>query len=153
MSPFSSALPGENRAEARISAEQKAALESGDTQRLSRFLSLYSRWPQAGQVRWRLAQKLIEQREFQRAEFLLLEDRGSSDPATAANATAALAALWNQLGLYQEAASLLVELEQRFASVPDSVSRQAFEWARLHRIDPLRSRRAGGDFCSADRAA
>jgi len=82
-------------------------------QALERYLDLYSRWPQAGEVRNRLAQRLIKQGEFHRAELLLLRSRSSRNHHVAVAAVQQLAVLWDQLGFSYEAAGLLTELKTK----------------------------------------
>ncbi|MCA9016742.1 MAG: hypothetical protein KDA77_15520, partial [Planctomycetaceae bacterium] len=100
-----------------ISSDQQAALKDGSVAALESFLDTYGSWSQAVPVRSVLAEKLIQQGQNQRAEFLLLENRSSSDPNIAATATRQLLELWQSTGLPHEAASLLRELDEQFANV------------------------------------
>jgi outer membrane protein assembly factor BamB len=98
---------------AQIEDERQQSLAADGTQRLERFLTVYSQWPQAGHPRNELARRYIAAGSFQQAELLLLVNRGSGDREVAERATAMLAHLWDKLGLWHEAAGLLTELEQR----------------------------------------
>ena len=100
---------------ARVDTEQAIAVQSNEIAQLTSFLAVYSEWPQAGDVRVALARRYIENREFQKAELLLLQNRNSSNIQTAGIATAELARMWDRLGLHGEAAALLQELDSRFA--------------------------------------
>jgi len=95
----------------RLDDEQQEALASGGIEELEHFLALYARWPQAAAVRTALARKLAARGDFQRAELLLLESRQAADPRASVEASRALVALWDQLGLPEEAASLWLESE------------------------------------------
>ena len=85
-------------------------LAGGDRKRMQRFLMLYEDWPQSAGVRQRLAELARDRGEFQHAEFLWLTNRESRDLIVKAQATRDLMELWNQLGLYSEAAELAEEL-------------------------------------------
>ncbi len=100
-----------------VDVAQQAALVSGRIGRLEQFLAVYARWPQALAVRMELAQRLIDRGRFQQAELLLLENRRCGDQHTAAAATERLLCLWDRLGLHQEAAGLLLELEEQYGDV------------------------------------
>ncbi len=94
-------------------------LASGDRKRMQRFLTLYESWPQSASVRQRLAELAREAGEFQRAEFLWLKNRESRDLIVRAEATRDLMELWNQRGLYSEAAELAKELiSPKFRDLP-----------------------------------
>ena len=102
-----------------IEQECLAVLHSGDAPEMSRFLALYDSWPQSASIRQQFAEVARARGEFQRAEFLWLRNRESRDPVVAAEATRRLVELWNQLGLYSEAAVLAEELaDLRFRNVP-----------------------------------
>lgn len=100
-----------------ISSDQQAALKEGSVDALESFLDTYGSWSQAITVRSVLAEKLIQQGQNQRAEFLLLENRSNPDPQIAATATRQLLELWQSTGLPHEAATLLRELDEKFANV------------------------------------
>ena len=100
-----------------ISSDQQAALKEGTVVALQSFLDTYGSWSQAVKIRSTLAEKLIQQGQNQRAEFLLLENRSHSDPNIAATATRQLLELWVAIGLPHEAASLLREIQDDFANI------------------------------------
>lgn len=97
-----------------LNKERDTLLKSSDTGSLRQFARLCDDWPQASDVRLRLADLLLDRGEFQEAELLLARDRLSTDPRIAAAATARMARLWDRVGLYSLAANLLSELEERF---------------------------------------
>jgi outer membrane protein assembly factor BamB len=97
-----------NRVRTHVDLEQHAALRSENCEALERFLAVYASWPQADAVRTRLAALLAARGELQRAELLLIQNRHSRSPATAATATQSLARLWDRSGLSEEAAGLIV---------------------------------------------
>ena len=98
-----------------IDAEWRKLNNSNDLERLKSFVSKFRNWPQSGPAKIQLAQLMIQRRQFQSAEFLLLENRNHSDSTIAATATMLLAELWARLRLNREAAALLVELQTEFA--------------------------------------
>jgi outer membrane protein assembly factor BamB len=100
-----------------IDAEQQQALSSTGVSLLEQFLTVYSLWPQADAPRAELARRYVDAGRFQEAELLLLANRSSNNKQTAAVATTILAQLWDRLGLWQEAAGLMNELDERFADV------------------------------------
>lgn len=101
--------------DAMISLDQQAALKEGSITALESFLDTYGSWAQAIPVRSVLAEKLIQRGQNQKAEFLLLENRANPDPEIAATATCQLLELWESAGLPHEAATLLRELDEKFA--------------------------------------
>lgn len=100
-----------------LDREHDAMLKSSDVSGLRQFARLCDDWPQANDVRFRLADLLLDRGEFQEAELLLARDRLSTDPRVAAAATARMLRLWEHVGLYSLASSLLSELEDRFGDV------------------------------------
>lgn len=117
-------LPDEaDQVDALLNQDRDRLLKSTNEGELRQFARLCDDWPQANEVRFRLAELLIERSEFQEAELLLARDRLSTDPHVAAAATARLLRLWEQVGLYSLAANLLSELEERFGDVEFAASR------------------------------
>lgn len=100
-----------------LNHERDAMLKSSDVSGLRQFARLCDDWPQASDVRFRLADLLLDRGDFQEAELLLARDRLSTDSRVAAAATARMLRLWEHVGLYSLASSLLSELEDRFADV------------------------------------
>ncbi|MCA9070646.1 MAG: hypothetical protein KDA84_17065, partial [Planctomycetaceae bacterium] len=104
--------------ETEVERESQAILKGGTEQQMQQFLALYESWPQSAEVRQRLATALRTRGEFQRAEFLWLKNRASQEVSVVAEANRQLMDLWNQLGLYSEAAMLAEELASpRFDAV------------------------------------
>lgn len=99
-----------------ISNDQQIALEKDSIDSLQSFLDTYGSWPQAVEVRVILAEKLIQQGQNQRAEFLLMENRSHPDTNVAGPATKQLLELWKAMGLPHEAASLLREIQEQYAT-------------------------------------
>lgn len=97
--------------------ERDAMLKSSDVSGLRQFARLCDDWPQASDVRFRLADLLLDRGDFQEAELLLARDRLATDPQVAAAATARMLRLWEHVGLYSLSANLLSELEDRFGDV------------------------------------
>lgn len=112
-----------------IESESEAVLAAGETSSLERFIARYSRWPQAGFVRTELIRRYVDQGRVQEAELLLLENRRSDDEQTAAVATRLLAELWDRLGLFEQAALLLDELDSKYADVALDDERTGSEFA------------------------
>lgn len=104
-----------------LNQERNVKLKSSDVDELRQFARLCDDWPQASDVRLRLADLLLDRGEFQEAELLLARDRLSTDPQVAAAATARMLRLWDHLGFYSLAANLLGELEDRFGEVEFSI--------------------------------
>lgn len=100
-----------------LNHDRDEMLKSSDIGGLRQFARLCDDWPQASDVRLRLADLLLDRGEFQEAELLLARDRLSADPRVAAAATARMLRLWEHVGLYSLASSLLGELEDRFGDV------------------------------------
>ena len=100
-----------------ITSDQQAALKEGTVIALQSFLDTYDSWSQAVEVRSTLAEKLIQQGQNQKAEFLLLENRLHPDQNIAAPATRQLLELWEATGLPHEAASLLREIQEKFSDI------------------------------------
>ncbi len=102
-----------------IEQEYQLLLQSQRQEPLQKFLTLYGSWPQAESVRNRLAELAMDRGAFQQAEFLWLKNQNSQDLAVIAQAKFQLIALWNQLGLYSEAAQLASELATpKFRGIP-----------------------------------
>ncbi|HEV3298355.1 MAG TPA: PQQ-binding-like beta-propeller repeat protein [Planctomycetaceae bacterium] len=100
-------------ATSRIGAQQRAALQSNDCGLLERFLAVYGNWPEADLVRLRLADVAASSGQWQRSELLLLCCEHSPRPETARAAQRRLVLLWDRVGLAEEAADLLIELEKQ----------------------------------------
>jgi hypothetical protein len=105
------------RVRQQVDHAQQLALKSSDVKHVKQFLAVYTHWHQADALRTDLARQYIRDRRYQEAEFLLLANRASNDRRTVAVATWCLVNLWNRLGLSEQAASLLAELEERYADV------------------------------------
>ena len=130
-----------------VAHHQQAALQSDAPEAWTQFLADFDEWPEASAVRLRLAVHELAHKHPQRSELLLLQDRHSSDESIAAQVDFNLLRLWDQAGLHYEAASVLQDLESRFAdiSVADgqtgaeivaNFSRDSLTWAAFERIQP-----------------
>src|SRR5262249_11108582 len=87
--------------------------------------------------RLQLAQLLIDRRNFQQAETVLLSCRESRIAPVAARATRMLAELWNQHALDHDAGLLLAELGTRFAEVSVAPGQPGAAWlAEFPRDNP-----------------
>ena len=129
-------LPDEaDQVNALLNQDRDRLLTSTAEGELRQFARLCDDWPQANEVRFRLAELLIQRSEFQEAELLLARDRLSADPHVAAAATARMLRLWERVGLYSLAANLMTELEERYGDV---------EFAASSSIDPTNPKRERG---------
>jgi outer membrane protein assembly factor BamB len=97
----------------RVGVQQRDALQSNDSGMLERFLAVYGNWPEADLVRLRLADVAACSGEWQRSELLLLCCEHSPRPETVRAAQRRLVLLWDRVGLAEEAADLLIELEKQ----------------------------------------
>ncbi len=89
---------------------------TGSIEDLRRLLTFVAGTSTAGAVQNRLAAALIQQHDWQQAELLLLGTRCVAHDAAAAEATRILFELWDERGLHREAAQLLAEIQDRWAS-------------------------------------
>jgi outer membrane protein assembly factor BamB len=100
-------------ATSRVGEQQRFALQSNDCGTLERFLAVYGNWPEADLVRLRLADVAASSGEWQRSELLLLCCEHSPRTETVRAAQRRLVLLWDRVGLAEEAADLLIELEKQ----------------------------------------
>jgi tetratricopeptide (TPR) repeat protein len=98
------------RIDLQVEQECQRVLLSGTDGPMKQFLAVYDAWPQSASVRERLAEIACDRGEYQHAEFLWLKNKASRDLVVVAEANRRLVKLWNQLGLYSEAAALAEEL-------------------------------------------
>ncbi len=123
-------------------------LLSNNQEELEQFLSVYKDWMEVAAVRSQLAKIVIKQGEYQRAEFLLLQNQKSRHQQIAASATFQLFNLYHQLGLTSDAAKMLVEIEKQYSStkLPIGITGQQFldqfprndvVWIRYQQHEPL----------------
>ena len=91
------------------------SLDSVDS--LKRFLKLYSATPEAGRVRNRLADRLVQNGRVQEAELLILQNRSHSDREVRAVAEALLISLWSQARLSYEAGEALYRFGTRYGDI------------------------------------
>ena len=97
--------------QARVASEMHRILPLRDRGDLEKFLAVYGNWPEADEVRLRLAQLLAAAGEPQQAELLLIEAQKTGRPKTVDAATRQLAHLWDRAGFPEEAAELLVDMK------------------------------------------
>ncbi|MBW3541379.1 MAG: PQQ-binding-like beta-propeller repeat protein, partial [Planctomycetes bacterium] len=103
---------------ARVAERRDATLEAGDAETLERFLATWSSRPEAAAVRALLAEKLLQQGEWHRAELLLLKNHETADASAAASATFRLARFWDDCDFPEDAAAMLHDLRSRFPAAP-----------------------------------
>ncbi len=97
-----------------LNIHQQQALMNQDPDSLRKFITKYSGFDESEPVREKLAELLIRSGKYQEAEFLLIHNKSSSNKYIAAKASMLLVRLWNDLGLTEEAATLLHELENQY---------------------------------------
>lgn len=100
-----------------INTDQQTALQDTSPAELQAFLDTYGSWSQAVEVRSLLAKKLVQTGQVQQAEFLLMQNHAHDDPQIAAEAARQLLELWQSVGLPHETATLLNELNDKYADV------------------------------------
>ena len=100
-----------------IDDDLEAAFVSGDVNTLRHLAFVFAGWPQADRARLQLARSVLSQGAYQEAELALLECRSSDVPAVSGEAARMLVEIWNERGLYHEAALLLEQLGTRFADI------------------------------------
>ncbi|VAX41904.1 hypothetical protein MNBD_PLANCTO02-156, partial [hydrothermal vent metagenome] len=100
-----------------LNKEIRDVLSSNNQKKLEQFLYVYNDWAEAAAVRQQLAQMVLKQGEYQRAEFLLLKNRHSNNKQIAANATYLLFKLYQQLGLSVDAARMLSQIEKKYSTI------------------------------------
>ncbi|MCA9098800.1 MAG: hypothetical protein KDA36_10445, partial [Planctomycetaceae bacterium] len=83
-----------------------------------RAIAQFARLSIADPIREEYAKRLVLNEQYQEAESILLINRDSEDPTTAAEARRQLVELWDQRGLYEEAAELLNELGTKYSRIP-----------------------------------
>jgi outer membrane protein assembly factor BamB len=110
----SSSLRDRARLQDVIERDLQVALSLDTVDSLDRFLKLYSAVHEAGRVRNRLADRLVQKGRVQEAELLILQNRSHPDTEVRAVAEALLISLWSQLKLSFEAATALYRFSQDF---------------------------------------
>ena len=126
-----------------IERQLLASLQSNSREARQKVLHTYCRGLHndvADKIRRELASELMATGDFQQAELLLLECRKRGSESAAATATQLLVEMWSQLGLHQEAASLLTEFEQRFAKAILADGRTGREYLAAYPSESLTRR-------------
>ncbi len=135
--------PLRQRIDAAVAARYEAVSQQVSVPDLRRFLHCFSPHPLAMPVQFQLARLLLERNECLAAELALVPLQESSDPATAAQATAWLARLLHASGHLPEAVGCYERLARQWpdVAVQDSQTGQAVADAAL--ADPQLRRAAG----------
>ena len=111
-----SAFPARAQLQDLIERDLQVASSLDTIESLDGFLKLYAATAEAGQVRNRLADKLVQAGRVQEAELLILQNRSHPDTDVRAVAKALLISLWSRLRLSSEAGNALYEFEKQFSS-------------------------------------
>lgn len=110
----SSSLPERAQLQDLIERDLQVALSLDTIVSLNGFLNLYSAVYEAGRVRNRLADRLVQKGRVQEAELLILQNRSHPDTEVRAVAEALLISLWSRLRLSYEAGNSLYRFSQDF---------------------------------------
>jgi outer membrane protein assembly factor BamB len=102
--------------QARLTKDRQVATNADTIEALRHFVDMYQYSTEAGRVRNRLADRLIAKNNIQEAELLLLENESHPDINVKAVAESLLIALFNRLGLLEEAGIRLHSFASRFAT-------------------------------------
>jgi outer membrane protein assembly factor BamB len=111
-----STFPARSQLQDLIEQDLQVALALDTVESLSGFLRLYAATAEAGRVRNRLADRLIQSGKVQQAELLILQNGSHSDLSVRAVAKALLISLWSQSKLSSEAGNALYQFEKEFSS-------------------------------------
>lgn len=109
-----STFPARSQLQDLIERDLQVALSLDTIESLSSFLKVYAATAEAGRVRNRLADRLIQSGKVQQAELLILQNGSHSDLSVRAVAKALLISLWSQLKLSSEAGNALYQFEKEF---------------------------------------
>jgi outer membrane protein assembly factor BamB len=110
----SSSLPDRARLQDVIERDLQVAVSLNTVDSLNHFLKLYSAVHEAGRVRNRLADRLVQKGGVQEAELLILQNRSHPETEVRAVAEALLISLWSRLRLSYEAGTALYRFSQDF---------------------------------------
>ena len=111
-----STFPARSQLQDLIERDLQVALSLDTVESLSSFLKVYAATAEAGRVRNRLADRLIQSGKVQQAELLILQNGSHSDLGVRAVAKALLISLWSQLKLSSEAGNALYQFEKEFSA-------------------------------------
>ena len=111
-----SVFPARAQLQDLIEQDRQVALSLDTIESLDAFLKLYAATTEAGRVRNRLADRLIQAGRVQEAELLILQNRSHSVTEVRAVAEALLISLWSRLRLSSEAGNALYQFEGEFSS-------------------------------------
>ena len=109
-------FPARARLQDLIEQDLQVAVSLNTIESLSGFLKLYSATNEAGRVRNRLADKLVQTGRLQEAELLILQNRSHPDVNVRAVSKALLISLWSKSLLSSEAGNALYQFEREFSS-------------------------------------
>lgn len=111
-----STFPARSQLQDLIERDLQVALSLDTVESLSSFLKVYAATAEAGRVRNRLADRLIQSGKVQQAELLILQNGSHSDLSVRAVAKALLISLWSQLNLSSEAGNALYQFQKEFSA-------------------------------------
>ncbi len=111
-----STFPARSQLQNLIEQDLQVALSLDTIESLSSFLKIYAATAEAGRVRNRLADRLIQAGQVQQAELLILQNGSHSHFNVRAVAKVLLISLWSQLKLSSEAGNALYQFEKEFTS-------------------------------------
>ncbi|MGZ0163629.1 MAG: outer membrane protein assembly factor BamB family protein [Planctomycetales bacterium] len=111
-----SAFPARAQLQDLIEQDLQVASSLDTIESLDAFLKLYAATAEAGRVRNRLADRLVQAGRVQQAELLILQNRSHPDTDVQAVAKALLISLWSRLRLSSEAGNALYQFEKQFSS-------------------------------------
>jgi outer membrane protein assembly factor BamB len=111
-----STFPARARLQDLIEQDSQVALSLDTIESLTGFLKLYAAVDEAGRVRNRLADRLVQAGRVQEAELLILQNRSHSDANVRAVSAALLISLWSELRLSSETGNALYRFQQEFSS-------------------------------------
>lgn len=111
-----SAFPARAQLQNLIGRDLQVASSLDTIESLDGFLKLYAATAEAGRVRNKLADRLVQAGRVQEAELLILQNRSHPDTDVQAVAKALLISLWSRLRLSSEAGNALYQFEKQFSS-------------------------------------
>jgi outer membrane protein assembly factor BamB len=111
-----STFPARAQLQDLIEQDLQVALSLDTIESLDGFLKLYAATAEAGRVRNRLADRLVQAGRVQQAELHILQNRSHLDPDVQAVAKALLISLWSRLRLSSETGNALYQFEKQFSA-------------------------------------
>lgn len=111
-----SAFPARAQLQDLIKRDLQVASSLNTIESLDGFLKLYAATADAGRVRNKLADRLVQAGRVQEAELMMLQNRSHPETDVQAVANALLISLWSRLRLSAEAGNALYQFEKQFGS-------------------------------------